>query len=93
MKSINDYISEEYNGGSSFPKEIKQLGFSAWKRWEKENKKNYNIIYDEYMQCYFVYTKGDKPGYIMQHIATYNAKDDVFYWEPKDINISLKDFE
>ena len=83
MKGINKYIEESY-AGSSFSGEDAHYGMSNWQRWEKKYKKDYNIIFDDDIQCFLIYTKskGDKIG---MHVGTYNAVDGIFYYEPGEI--------
>lgn len=88
MKTLNQFITEnninESYGGSVFNGEDSHYGITVWKRWEKEHKKDYNIIFDEDIQCYLIYTKS-KGNNIGKHVGTYNALDGIFYYDSVDI--------
>ena len=83
MKSLKTYIEQvtnESNTGSAFNSEDTHYGMSLWKQWEKKHKKDYNIIFDEDIQCYLIYTKS-KGNNIGKHVGTYNAMDGIFYYD------------
>lgn len=79
MKSLNTFITEAYTG-SVFNKEDAHYTLADWKRWEKKYEKDYNIFYDEKIQCYLIYTK-TKGNVIGKHIATYNSIDGILYYD------------
>lgn len=81
MKSLYNFINE---AGSSFSKEDPHYGMSQWKRWEKKYKKDYNIIFDDEIQCFLIYTKS-KGNNIGMHVGTYNSLDGMFYYDPDEI--------
>ena len=87
MKSLNEFIekiNESHNQGSAFTDEDAHYGMTQWKRWEKKYKKDYNIFFDDEIQCYLIYTKS-KANNIGMHVGTYNALDGIFYYDSDEI--------